>query len=127
MTNSELQQKWSLLSENTAANGFKSLRVSTECICELFIGVTKEGKRGLILVLPSNKTFDFKGIQKENLSIKYFNEKNLIVLQLANSDFNDLFDYLILSFYHGIKSISQVDEYSNHFIQTFYRWSEFLK
>ena len=127
MTSIELKQKWSGLSENPVTSGFRSLRISADCICELYIGVNKEGKRCLILALPDNKHLDFKGIQKENLSIEYFRVKNLIVLQLADSDFNDLFDDLILSLYHGIKSISQVDEYSNHFIQAFYRWSEFFE
>ncbi len=127
MTSIELKQKWSGLSENPVTSGFRSLRISAECICELYLGVSKEGKRCLILSLPSNKHLDFKGVQKENLSIEYFREKNLIVLQLTDSDFNDLFDDLILSLYHGIKSISQVDEYSNNFIQAFYRWSEFFE
>ena len=127
MTSIELIQKWSGLSENPVTSGFRSLRVSAECICELYLGVSKEGKRCLILSLPSKKHLDFKGVQKENLSIEYFREKNLIVLQLTDSDFNDLFDDLILSLYHGIKNISQVDEYSNHFIQAFYRWSEFFE
>jgi len=127
MTSIELKQKWSGLSENPITIGFRSLRISAVCICELYLAVSKEGKRCLILSLPSNKHLDFKGIQKENLSIEYFREKNLIVLQLTDSDFNDLFDDLILSLYHGIKNISQVDEYSNHFIQAFYRWSEFFE
>jgi Putative PD-(D/E)XK family member, (DUF4420) len=127
MTSIELKQKWSGLSENPVTIGFRSLRISADCICELYLAVSKAGKRCLILSLPSNKHLDFKGIQKENLSIEYFREKNLIVLQLNDSDFNDLFDDLILSLYHGIKSISQVDEYSNHFIQSFYRWSEFFE
>ncbi|MCE9539556.1 MAG: PD-(D/E)XK motif protein [Bacteroidetes bacterium] len=127
MTSIELKQKWSGLSENPVTSGFRSLRISADCICELYFGVSKEGKRCLILSLPSTKQLEFKGIQKENLSIEYFSEKNLIVLQLTDSDFNDLFDDLILSLYHGIKSISQVDEYSNHFIQAFYRWSEFFE
>jgi hypothetical protein len=127
MTSIDLKQKWSGLSENTLTSGFRSLRISDDCICELYFGVSKEGKRCLILSLPSNKRLNFKGIQKENLSIEYFREKNLIVLQLTDSDFNDLFDDLILSLYHGIKSISQVDDYSNHFIQAFYRWSEFFE
>lgn len=127
MTSIELKQKWSGISENPVTIGFRSLRISADCICELYLAVSKEGKRCLILSLPSNKHLDFKGIQKENLSIEYFREKNLIVLQLNDSDFNDLFDDLILSLYHGIKSISQVDEYSNHFIQAFYRWSEFFE
>ncbi len=127
MTSIELKQKWSGLSENTITSGFRSLRISSVCICELYLGVSKEGKRCLILALPDTKQLDFKGIQKENLSIEYFREKNLIVLQLTDNDFNDLFDDLILSLYHGIKDIIQIDEYSNHFIQTFYRWSEFFE
>ena len=126
MTSIELKQKWSGLSENLVTTGFRSLRISADCICELYLAVSKEGKRCLILSLPSNKHLDFKGIQKENLSIEYFREKNLIVLQLTDSDFCDLFDDLILSLYHGIKSIIQVDEYSTHFIQAFYRWSDFF-
>lgn len=127
MTSIELKQKWSGISENPVTSGFRSLRISADCICELYLGVSKEGKRCLILALPANKHLDFKGIQKENLSIEYFREKNLIVLQLTDNEFNDLFDDLIISLYHGIKSINQVDEYSNHFIQVFYRWSEFFE
>jgi hypothetical protein len=127
MTSIELKQKWSGLSEDPVTSGFRSLRISADCICELYLAVNKEVKRCLILSIPSNKHLDFKGIQKENLSIEYFREKNLIVLQLNDCDFNDLFDDLILSLYHGIKSISQVDEYSNYFIQAFYRWSEFFE
>jgi hypothetical protein len=127
MTSIELKQKWSGLSENPVTIGFRSLRISADCICELYLAVSKEGKRCLILSLPSNKHLDFKVIQKENLSIEYFREKNLIVLQLTDIDFNDLFDDLILSLYHRIRSISQVDVYSNYFIQTFYRWSEFFE
>jgi hypothetical protein len=127
MTSIELKQKWSGLSENPVTTGFRSLRISADCLCELYLAVSMEGRRCLILSLPFNKRLDFKGIQKENLSIEYFTEKNLIVLQLNDSDFNDLFDDLILSLYQGIKGISQVDEYSNYFIQAFYRWSEFFE
>ncbi len=127
MTNIELNKKWSGLLENPVTSSFRSLRISPDCICELYLGVSKEGKRCLILALPDKKLLDFNGIQKENLSIEYFREKNLIILQLNDINFNDLFDDLILSLYHGIKNISQVDEYSNHFIQAFYRWSEFFE
>jgi hypothetical protein len=127
MTGIELKQKWSGLLENPVTIGFRSLRISADCICELYLAVNKEGKRCLILSIPTNKHLDFRGIQKENLSIEYFRENNLIVLQLNDIDFNDLFDDLILSLYHGIKTISLVDEYSNYFIQAFYRWSEFFE
>lgn len=127
MTNIELKQKWSGISENPVTSGFRSIRISTECVCELYLGVSKEGNRCLILALPSNKHLNLKKVQKENLSIEYFREKNLIVLQLTDIDFNDLFDDLILSLHYGIKSLRRVDDYSTHFIQTFYRWSEFFE
>jgi hypothetical protein len=127
MTSIELKQKWSGLSENPVTTGFRSLRISADCICELYLGVSKEGKRCLILALPASKHLDFKGIQKENLSIEYFRENNLIVLELIDNDYHDLFDDLVLSMYHGIKSITHVDEYSNYFMQAFYRWSEFFE
>jgi hypothetical protein len=126
MTNAEIKEKWSGLLGNPVTTGFRSLRISSECICELFLGVSKEGRRCMILQLPANKRLPFKGIQKENLSIEYFSENNIIVLQLTDNDFKDLFDDLIISLYEGIKSISLVDEYSKYFIQTFYRWSEFF-
>jgi hypothetical protein len=127
MTSTELKSKWAGLSENNFTSGFRSLRVSPQCICELFIGVSKENKRCLILALPGDKHLNFKGIQKENLSIEYFFENNLIVFQLLDKDYHDLFDDLILSVYQGIKRINHVDEYSNYFIQAFYRWSEFFE
>lgn len=127
MTNIELKQKWSGLLENPVTSGFRSLRISADSICELYLGVSSEGKRCLILALPESKRLDFKGVQKENLAIEYFREKNLIVLQLKDIDFSDLFDDLVLSLYQGIKNMSQVDDYSNHFIQAFYRWSDFFE
>jgi len=126
MKNIELRQKWLGISNNTAT-GFRSLRISSDCICELYIGVNNKNNRCLILALPANKLLNFKGIQKENLSIEYFFEKNLVVVQLIDNAYHDLFDDLILSMYNGIKEIAQVDEYSNHFIEAFYRWSEFFE
>jgi len=127
MTSIELKQKWSGLSENPVTSGFRSLRISANCICELYLGISKEGKRCLILALPASKHLVFRGIQKENLSIAYFREKNLIALELIDNDYQDLFDDLVLSMYHGIKNINHVDEYTNYFIQAFYRWSEFFE
>ena len=127
MTSKELESKWASLSENPATRGFRSLRVSPYCFSELFIGVSAELNRCLILALPLNKHLNFKGILKENLSIDYFREENLIVLQLMDNEFHDLFNDLIISMYQGIKGIKDVDEYSNYFFQAFYRWSEFFE
>lgn len=123
----ELKQKWSALTANPAIKGFRSLRISTDCICDLFQAVNKDGNRCLILSLPHNIELDFIGKNKKKLSIEYFREKKILVLQSNDNNFNDLFDDLILSLYRGIKSINKVEEYSKYFIQTFYRWSEFFE
>src|ERR1700739_4924555 len=127
MTTTQLKSKWSELSENNITRGYRSLRISSECISDIFIGINKEAHRCLILALPGKHQFDFKGIVKENLTIEYFNETNFIVLQLTDNTYYDLFDDLIISLYQRIKDIPQVPEYSKEFISTFHKWSEFFE
>ena len=127
MTISELKIKWSDLSENTVTSGFRSIRISAECISDLFIGVNKDANRCLILSVPASFDIEFKAIMKENLTIEYFKEKKLIVLHLTDNSYYDLFDDLVLSLYQRIKGIALVNEYSKEFFQTFYKWSEFFQ
>lgn len=127
MTSTLLKHKWSGLSENPVTSGFRSLRISSECVPDLFLGVSNDGKRSLILALPDKKILNFTGIKKEYLSIDYYKKENLIVLQSLDNNFFDLFDDLILSLYLGIKHLSNVDDYSKYFIQTFHRWSLFFE
>lgn len=127
MTVAELYKKWSGLTENNITNGFRSIRISSECLSDIFVGVNKDANRCLILALPQSFEMDFKAVVKENLTIEFFTDKNLIVLQLKDNDYYDLFDDLIISLYQRIKNISLVDEYSKEFIHTFYKWSEFFE
>lgn len=123
MRNSELQKKWEGLSPHKAIKGFRSIRISSECIAELFIGQNNKGNRCLILSLPKEHNVDFQSTFKENLSIELFKDTNYIVLQLTDNTYYDLFDDLILSLYHRIKDKAEVAEYTKEFIQTFYKWS----
>lgn len=123
----ELQKKWSELSENNKTSGFKSLRISSNCIPDIFIGVNKDLNRCLILVLPKEYNFTFQGIIKENIKIEFFNEQNIIVLQLIDNTYFDLFDDLIISLYYRIEKILDVNKYTHDFITSFYRWSEFFE
>ena len=123
----ELKKKWDQLSINSSSKGFKSLRISSQCFSDLFIGVDQEGNRSLILSLPSGFDFHFDGIIKENMKIEFFKEKNVIVLQLCDKSFYDLFDDLILSLYSRIRDIEEPNEYCKELIYTFSRWSEFFE
>jgi hypothetical protein len=125
MTKEELNNKWQTIAEHSAT-GYQSLRISSECISDLFIGVNKDGNRCLILALPNTLRLQLLGIRKENLSIEYFSEKHVIVLQLTEPEYEDLFDDLVISMYHGIKDIREPDAYSRFFIETFHRWSDFF-
>lgn len=127
MTEIDLKTKWIELSGYNITTGYKSLRISAECFCELYIGLDKDSNRCLILTWPDEKRLDFTGVQKENLCIYYYREKNMILLQLMDNEFKDLFDDLIISLHQGIKDLYHVDEYCSFFINAFYRWSEFFE
>jgi hypothetical protein len=127
MANIQFQLKWSELSEKIVTSGFKSIRVSAECVPDIFIGINKDANRCLILSLPLKFSADVNDVAKENLSITYYREYNYIVLQLTDNDFYDLFDDLVYSMYHRIKDITDVGDYSREFVQTFFRWSEFFE
>lgn len=127
MNISQLKTKWAELSQSPVKHGFISLRISADCYSDIFIGVNKENNRCLILSLPTDYVFDFRGVEKENLSIEFFRDKNYIVLQLTDNNYFDLFDDLVISMYQRIKDIPKVNEYSKEFINTFYKWSEFFE
>lgn len=122
----DLTLKWSKLSKADIKSGYKSLRISIDCIPALYIGINNNNDRCLILSLPKNHRVDFQNKIRENLSIEYYKDLNYIVLLLTANDYFDLFDDLVLSIYNQIKDQNIVDEYSKTFIRTFYKWSEFF-
>lgn len=126
MNINELESKWNgLKSEGTG--GYKSLRLSGDCIPDLYIGVDVNSGRCLILKLPVNNSADFQSVIKQNLSIELHRETQWIVLKLLNNTFADLFNDLILSLFNKIKSVRDVKEYTAILIETFYKWSEFFE
>lgn len=127
MTPSELRQKWLLISKESAVNGYKSLRLPSECISEVFLGVDPKGLRCLILCLPKSHVLEFKAVEKEKLSIGLNPDINYLVLSLRDPEYNDLFDDLTISLYNVIKDISDVEIYADVFVKTFNRWSAFFE
>lgn len=126
MTITELQTKWTGLKPESKGS-FKSLRISSDCIPDLYIGVDHANVRCLILKLPTSHSLDFQSIIKQNLSIELFRETHWIILKLTNVVYSDLFNDLILSLYNKIEKLGSVKEYTTIFIETFYKWSEFFE
>ena len=122
----KLNLMWIDLSKAVITKGFKSLNISTECFANIFVGVNSIANRCLILELPKVHNVNTKSVIKENLSLDYYPLTNFIVLQLTDNNYYDLFDDLILSMYHRIKTIKEVNDYSREFVQTFFKWSEFF-
>ncbi len=125
MDNIILEEKWNNITHH-GKSIFEFKRIDSVCIPELNIGFNSKLNRCLILELPKENKVDFQSTIKQNLSIEFYKETNYIVIQLTDNSFYDLFNDLIISLYHRIKHISNVNDYSKELIQTFYKWSEFF-
>lgn len=125
MERQDVQSKWEILKPE-GTSGYKSLRISGNCIPDLFIGIDSNNLRCIILKLPANHNVDFQSVIKENISLQLFSDNYWIVLKLLNLDYTDIFDDLIISFYNSIKDISEVRKYTEELIASFHKWSEFF-
>ena len=106
---------------------FEFVRVDKgSSIPQINIGFNSKVNRCLLLELPFPYKIDFLTTIKQNLTLSYFNDTGYVVLELTDNSYFDLFNDLIISIYQRIYKLSEVEEYSNIFIQMFYKWSEFF-
>ncbi|GAA6172023.1 hypothetical protein NBRC116592_16930 [Colwellia sp. KU-HH00111] len=122
----QLNAKWAQISASSVVKGHKSLRITSDCYSDVYLAIDERGNHCLILSLPSNHEFKFKAVRKEKVSLEYFADRSYLVMTLLDSEFNSLFDDLILSLFNAIKEIEDVTTYSKVFIQTFYQWVLFF-
>lgn len=127
MTLNELIGKWQKVSSFKTMKGYKALRISSDCIPELFIATDVDGYRCLLLFLPKKIELKLKAADKDKLMLSYLNNNGIILIKLKDLNFIDLFNDLILSLYAKIKSISEPKEASQELIYTFYKWSDFFE
>lgn len=123
----DLNSKWENILHCKNKEGYKALRISAECVPDLFIATNIEGYRCLLLFLPSNIELEITQIDKEKLSLTYFQNKNVIVIKLNDVDFLDLYNDLILSLYEKIKKINDPKNSSEEFIYSFNKWAAFFE
>ena len=102
----DLNSKWENVLHFKNKKGYNALRISAECVPDLFIATNLDGYRCLLLFLQANIEVKIKGSDKEKLSLAYLKNKNVIVIKLNDVDFIDLFNDLILSLYEKIKNIN---------------------
>jgi len=121
----DLNNKWLLL-EGEITGNFKSLRLDSKSIPDLFIGRSVEGNRCLILKLPQGYKADFQSSIRQNLSLELFEKSRWIVLSLLEEQYYDLFNDLILSIYNKVVHIDKASIYVSELLKTYYKWSEFF-
>ncbi len=123
----DVNYKWSEIKNFTDIKGFKALRISSDCVPDLFLGIDEEGYRCLLLYLPANIRVKLKGSDKERIKIGFIKSKNIILIKLTDNDFKDLFNDLIVSLYSKINNISDPDIYARELVYSFYKWSDLFE
>ncbi len=122
-----LKSKWKKLLKQDINSGFQSIRISAECLSNVYLGVDINHKHNLILALPDPHDVNITVFKKDKLTLELFKESSHLVLTLEDSNYIDLFDDLVISLYNSIKDISDVKIYSKVFMQMFFKWSHFFE
>lgn len=121
-----IEQIWSDIT-HSGKGEFEYQLMSMDTIPQINIGYNKEKERCLILELPANYNKPFQQFEKQNLSLKFFPKERCLCIILNDDFFSDLFDDLILSTFFRINLIDNPDDYSDLFIQHFFKWSAFFE
>lgn len=121
-----LRNKWTQITTYKTIKGYKSIRITSDCFSDIYLGIDETGCHSLILNLPKNHGINFKAVKKEKIAIALYPDTNYLIMTLLDEEYNNLFDDLIISLFNSIKDIKEVALYSKVFIQTFYQWTLFF-
>ena len=82
-----LNQKWAQLSRALLdGDGLKTLRMTDQCILELFLAIDKKKSRYLILHLPEDFQPKINSLENENIVLTYSSTQKLIAIKLLDID-----------------------------------------
>jgi hypothetical protein len=126
VNNKIIESIWETI-EYTGNSQFVYKRLSFEGKPSLNVGLNAVLQRCLILELPKKAFLNLPNSIKQNLSLEYYENSKCLCIVLLDNMFYDLFDDLILSIFNRISEISDSDEYSREFINSFYKWSSFFE
>jgi hypothetical protein len=126
MTTEEINQKWAMLQPDSHKS-YRSVRISADCIPEMYLGTDLNNVRSLILKLPPGHAMTLNTVIRQNLSLEMSPDTNWVILKLSNIQYNDLFNDLIISLYNKVKLLHAPGEYTGILLDAFYRWSDFFE
>ena len=125
MDSKTLENKWGEIGAEVLTN-YKSVRIASDCISDLYIGNNNDLKRCLILTIPKNVTLDVIDDVKEYLALEFFDTSGHLVITLLENNFKELFNDFIISIYNKIKDISNSKAASEQLIIIYQNWCEFF-
>ncbi len=125
MTLKELEERWRSV-VNTGRAPFRSLLISVETKQDLYLGIDPQGRRYLILHVPSGLGAPLEDTKLENISLEWHDETNYVMIGLLKPKFTDLYNELSLSIYNRIKDIADGEHAVSEFISSFQRWVDFF-
>lgn len=120
-----LEAKWASIDARDVS-AYRFQRISSESRTEINIGLNERGDRCLILELPKGTEMVFFNRRRQNLSMFHIPDQGYIVIELLDAFFNDVFTDLIVSLYHRIKGIYEVDSCARELASAYAKWSEFF-
>ena len=126
MTHEQIKQKWSIVSSQKSTNGFKLIRINSDCFADLFIGKNDKEERCLILAVPSEYIVKLSNIEREKIAIELFHNPKYLVITLKDADYFDIFIHLVSSLYQAIKDVESANDYVPLFILTVNQWIQFF-
>tara|TARA_B100001564_G_scaffold355848_1_gene368914 strand:- start:1842 stop:2807 length:966 start_codon:yes stop_codon:yes gene_type:complete len=126
MTTIDLNSQWDNLILNDEG-GSKVLRISDECVPDLFLMIDDLDQRGLMISLPENVKLKAQGFDKNKLKFSYIASKGILVIQLKDLDYIDLFDDLILSIYSKISKLTSLKDAAILMTEVVYKWAVFFE
>ena len=121
----DIEKKWQEL-EGESKTSYTTIRIDGVCVPDLFLGISKENNRCLILEVPKSVKVDFKQPNTKNLKAVYRKDKHCIILELLDQFYHELFNDLILSMYNALKDEQSPEKSTKLFIITVNKWSAFL-
>lgn len=119
MKKSELLRLWETAASMAPQQDYRVVRFDQHCKPDVFVAIGPDDSRCLILRSPSSP---LRPIEKLKLHLRFDGSIPGVVLKLADDDYQDLFDDLVVSLYGAIKSIHEVEGEQEAFLRHFRKW-----
>ena len=123
-----IKQKWENVTHFREIKGFRALRMSDQSGLELYLGITHNDHRCLILFTPADENLkEIKPREKQNISLFQIPSKGIVLIQLNDNNLKEQFNELVLSLHSRMSLIVDTHSHSSEFVNAFHQWVELFE